>query len=93
MQGPFVEQLKSPNAVASRWCHLLSAQYDYDTIETRMQFFAGPKLQPLVWRVMLGASPSRVVGTCAKGFIYHYYDAPDKEGYVGAMAPLQRAKP
>jgi len=93
MQEPFVEELKNPNAVLKRWCHLISAQYDYDTIEARMQFFAGPKLQPLVWRVMLGASPSRVVETCAKGFNYHYFHAADKEGYVGAMTPLQRAKP
>lgn len=92
-QEPFVEQLKKNNVFTKRWCHLLSAQYDYKTIEARMQFFAGPKLKPVVWRVMLGASPSRVVGTCGKAFHYHYYDAPDKEGYVGAMMPLQRAKP
>jgi hypothetical protein len=93
LHEPFVEELKNPNAVLKRWCHLLSAQYDYDTVEARMQFFAGPKLQPLVWRVMLGSSPSRVAGTCSKGFNYHYFDAPDKEGYVGAMTPLQPAKP
>jgi hypothetical protein len=73
--------------------HLLSAQYDYDAIEARMQFFAGPKLQPLMWRVMLGASPSRVVGTCAKGFSYHYFDARDQDGYVGAVTRLQAARP
>lgn len=86
---PFVEELKNRNAVASHWCHLTSAQYDYRAIEARMQFFAGPRLQPLVWRVMLGASPTRVVGTNAKGFRYHYFDAADEEGYVGAMTPLQ----
>jgi hypothetical protein len=93
IQKPFVEQLKNPNVVASRWCHLLSAQYDHATIEARMQFFAGPKLQPLIWRVVLGPSPSRVVGTCARGFSYHYFDTPDKEGYVGEMTPLERSKP
>lgn len=93
MQEPFVEQLRDPRAVASRWCHLLSAQYDYDSVEARMQFFAGPKVQPLVWQVMLGPSPSRVVGTCGKAFTYYYFDVPDREGYVGAMTPLQRAKP
>jgi hypothetical protein len=91
MQEPFVQQLKNPNAVASRWCHLLSAQYDYHTVEARMQFFAGPKLQPLVWRVMLGASPSHVIGTYGKAFIYHYFDERDQEGYVGAMTALQTA--
>jgi hypothetical protein len=93
MQEPFVEQLRNPHAIASRWGHVLSAQYDYDSMEARMQFFIGPKLRPLVWRVMLGPSPSRVVGTCAKGFHYYYFDSPDKEGYVGAMMPLQPAKP
>jgi hypothetical protein len=93
MHEPFVEELKNPNALLKRWCHLLSAQYDYDSVEARMQFFAGPELQPLVWRVMLGSSPSHVAGTYSKGFNYHYFDVPDKEGYVGAMTPLQPAKP
>jgi hypothetical protein len=92
MQEPFVEELKDSKTVARRWCHLMSAQCDYKTIEARMQFFAGPKLQPLVWRVMLGASPSRVLGICAKGFLYQYFDARDKEGYARVMTPLQPAK-
>ena len=50
-----------------------------------MMFFVGPKLQPLVWRVMLGPSPSRIEGTCSKGFNYTYFDAPDKEGYVSEI--------
>ena len=37
-----MEQLKNANAFARRWCHLLNAQYDQDTVEARMQFFAGP---------------------------------------------------
>jgi hypothetical protein len=91
MQEPFVQQLKNPNAVLNRWSHLLSAQYDHDTIEARMQFFAGPKLQPLVWRVMLGDSPSLVVGTYGRGFGYHYFDERDQEGYVGVKTELQTA--
>jgi hypothetical protein len=63
LHEPFVEQLKNPNVLAKHWCHLLSAHYDYNTVEARMQFFAGPKLRPIVWQVALGASPSRVVGT------------------------------
>jgi hypothetical protein len=92
-QEPFVEELKQANAFVKRWCHLLSAQDDGKTIEARMQFFAGPKLRPLVWRVMLGVSPVPVVATSGKAFHYHYYEVPDKEGYVGAMMPLQRFKP
>jgi len=75
------------------WCHLLSAQYDYNTLEARMQFFSGPKLRPIVWRVMLGSSPSRIVGTFNKGFVYRYFGAPNKEGYVGEMIELQSARP
>jgi len=65
----------------------------YNIVEARMQFFAGPKLRPIVWRVMLGASPSRVVGTFNRGFSYRYFEAPDKDGYAGEMSALQRAKP
>jgi hypothetical protein len=93
LQEPFVEELKNPNVLAKHWCHLLSAQYDYDTVEARMQFFAGPKLRPIVWQVALGASPSRVVGTFNRGFLYRYFEVPDKEGYSGEMTTLQPAKP
>ena len=59
-----------------------------------MQFFAGPKLRPIVWQVALGASPSRVVGTFNRGFLYRYFEVPDKEGYAaGDTTTLQRAKP
>jgi hypothetical protein len=92
-EEPFIEQLKDPRAVSTHWCHLLSAQYDAETVESRMQFFSGPQVRPLVWRVMLGASPARVVGTCAKGFSYRYSDQPNKDGYVGEMTPLALAKP
>lgn len=93
LQEPFVEQLKNPNALTKHWCHLLSAQYDYSTVEARMQFFSGPKLKPLVWRVKLGPSPARVVGTFNKGFAYRYFEKADNEGYLGEMIELQRAKP
>jgi hypothetical protein len=93
LQEPFVEELKTPNVFAKHWCHLLSAQCDYNTVEARMQFFAGPKVRPIVWRVLLGQSPSRVVGVFNKGFVYRYFGTPDKEGYLGEMSPLQCARP
>jgi hypothetical protein len=92
LQEPFVEQLKDPRAVVNRWSHLLSAQYDYETVEARMQFFAGPQLRPLVWRVNIGPSPSRIVGTYAKGFHFVYYDEPDRSGYIGEMTQLKSAR-
>jgi len=93
LQEPFVEQLKDPRAVANRWSHLLSAQHDYETVEARMQFFAGPQLRPLVWRVNIGPSPSRIVGTYAKGFHFMYYDEPDRSGYLGEMTQLKNSRP
>lgn len=93
LQEPFVEELKNPEMLTKDWCHLLSAQYDYNTVEARMQFFVGPKLRPIVWRLMLGPSPSRVVGTFNKGFLYRYFEAPDENGYAGEMTPLKPALP
>jgi hypothetical protein len=73
---PFIEQLKDPRTVSSHWCHLLSAQYDANTVESRMQFFSGPQVRPLVWRVMIGASPKQVIETHARGFSYRYSKSP-----------------
>jgi len=91
-EEPFIEQLKDPRDVSSQWCHLLSAQCDANAVESRMQFFSGPQVRPLVWRVMLGASPRQVIGIDAKGFSYRYFDKADQEGYVGVMMPLAPAK-
>jgi hypothetical protein len=93
LQEPFIEELKKPEAFVKDWSHLMSAQYDYDTVEARMQFFSGSLVKPLTWQVMIGKSPSRVVGTYNKGFVYRYYEKPDNSGYLGEMHELQRAKP
>lgn len=90
-QEPLVPALMNPQAFMKHWCHLVSAQYDYNTLESRMQFFVGPVVKPVVWRVMFGQSPSRIMGTNLKGFMYRYYDKPDKSGYVGEMTSLQSA--
>jgi len=89
IQEPFVLALQNPRAFLKKWCHLLSAQYDYNTMEARMQFFVGPVVKPVVWKVMLGPSPARVVGTYSKAFAYCYHDTPDKGGYAGEMTELQ----
>lgn len=89
MQEPFVLALRNPHAFMKRWCHLLSAQYDYNTIEARMQFFVGPVVKPVVWRVKLGRSPSRIVGVYSTAFMYLYYDKTDKSGHVGEMTRLE----
>lgn len=87
---PFLDLLANPNAALSHSSHLLSAEYDCNAIEARMQFFAGPKVRPLVWRVMVGPSLSSAQGVYGKGFCYCYYDVSDQEGYLGEMNPLQR---
>lgn len=66
------------------WGHLLTAQYDYQRAEARMQFFAGPHHLPLVWGVRIGRSPSRLHHSQSKGFAYLYFDELDGE-YHGAM--------
>ena len=60
-----------------------------EIMEARMQFFAGPVVKPVVWKVMLGPSPARVMGTYSKAFKYCYHDKPDKGGYAGGMTQLQ----
>jgi hypothetical protein len=75
----FVEEFKDHSVLSKDWCHFLSAQYDYNAVEARMQFFSGPKARPIVWRVMLGSSPARVVGTFNRGFVYRYFDAPNEK--------------
>jgi hypothetical protein len=70
------------NATLRRWAHLLSAQVDDNGVEARMQFFAGPPVQPIIWRVMIGKNPSRLVYRESMGYAYLYFDRPEGE-YVG----------
>ena len=54
-----------------------------------MQFFAGPRLKPFVWRVDLGKNPSRVLLERAIGLRFFYYEQPDPSGYSGAIEELR----
>jgi hypothetical protein len=54
-----------------------------------MQFFAGPRLKPYVWRVHLGGNPSRVLPEMALGFRFFYYDRPEPSGYAGGIEELK----
>jgi hypothetical protein len=79
------------NATLRRWSHLLSAQADENGIEARMQFFAGPPVQPLIWRVLIGENPSRIIYRESAGYAYVYYDLVMGE-YVGERSELARTR-
>lgn len=82
-------QLAPENARLRRWAHILTAEFNPDGFFSRMQFFAGPSLKPLVWRVDLGANPSRVLRELAIGLCFFYYDQPDPSGYSGGIEKLR----
>jgi hypothetical protein len=89
-----VEEVLLPQLVPERarllqWSHILTAEFNRDGFFSRMQFFAGPRLKPFVWRVDLGANPSRVVPELAVGRRFFYYDRPDASGYSGGIEELR----
>jgi len=71
IRDQFVVNLR--RGTLKEWAHLLTAQADEHGIEARMQFFAGPPVQPLIWRVDLGANPSRLIYREAVGQAFIYY--------------------
>ena len=93
-----VEPLRQPFAIElqqggrmKRWGHLLSAECSESGIEARMQFFAGPRVQPIVWRVVIGKNPSKLVYKQAIGHAYLYFDdvGGDFHGEKAELAPIQ----
>jgi hypothetical protein len=82
-------QLVPEEARLRQWSHFLTAEFNSDGFFSRMQFFAGPRLKPLVWRVDLGANPSRVVPEMAQGLRFFYYEQPDPSGYSGGIEKLR----
>jgi len=52
-----------------------------------MQFFAGPKVQPLVWSVLIGKNPSRLVYRQSEGYAFVYFDQ-EQDGYHGERIQL-----
>ena len=82
--------LNLEHATLRRWGHILSAQADENGVEARMQFFAGPPVQPLIWKVEIGQNPSRIIYRESLAYIYMYFDRPTGE-YVGERAALTPA--
>ncbi|HEV2314715.1 MAG TPA: hypothetical protein VGR94_05375 [Candidatus Acidoferrales bacterium] len=73
LQEPFVRDLQG-GARMNRWGHLLSAECSYSGIEARLQFFAGPQVQPIVWRCSIGKNPARIIYKQAVGYAYLYFE-------------------
>lgn len=82
-------QLVPEEARLRQWSHILTAEFNSDGFFSRMQFFAGPRLKPFVWRVDLGANPSRVLPEMAQGLRFFYYEQPDPSGYSGGIEKLR----
>jgi len=73
LREPFVRELQQ-GARMKRWGHLLSAEASEQGIEARMQFFAGPPVQPIVWRVLIGKNPSKIIYKQSVGRAFFYFD-------------------
>lgn len=67
---PFLRDLQQQGARLNRWCNLLSAQSDERGVEARIQFFVGPKVQPLVWSILISTKPSEHVQYTGYAFVY-----------------------
>jgi hypothetical protein len=91
LREPFVRELQMGGRM-NRWGHLLSAECTEQGVEARMQFFAGPRVQPIVWRVVIGKNPARIIYKQAVGYGYLYFDDVGGE-YHGErvnLTPLER---
>jgi hypothetical protein len=69
------------------WAHFLTAECGPQGVEARMQFFAGPKVQPLVWSALIGKNPSRLVYRQSEGYAFVYFDE-ERGGYHGERIRL-----
>jgi hypothetical protein len=67
---PFLRDLQQRGARLNKWCHLLSAESTDRGIEARIQFFAGPEVQPLVWSIVISTKPFAHVQYTGHAFVY-----------------------
>ena len=82
---PFLRDLQQEGARLNKWAHLLSAQSSESGIEARIQFFAGPEVNPIVWSIVFDRKPSKHVQ--ATGHVFMYFDEA-KDGYDGVRGGL-----
>jgi hypothetical protein len=91
LSEPFVRELQLGSRM-NRWGHLLSAEVRETGIEARMQFFAGPRVNPIVWRVLIGRKPGLISYEQSVGYGYLYFDEVGGE-YQGErvdLTPIER---
>lgn len=90
-QKPFVRELQGGGRL-NRWGHLLSAECSEQGIEARVQFFAGPRVQPIVWRIHIGRNPARIIYKQPVGYAYLYYEdiGGEYDGERVELAPIGR---
>jgi hypothetical protein len=67
---PFLKYLQQPGVRLRKWCHLISAESRESGIEARVQFFAGPEVEPLVWSIIISTKPSAHVQFTGSAFVY-----------------------
>jgi hypothetical protein len=67
---PFLRDLQRRGARLNKWCHLISAESTDRGVEVRIQFFAGPEVQPLVWSVLISTKPSKHLQYTGYAFVY-----------------------
>jgi hypothetical protein len=82
---PFLRDLQQNGARLNKWAHLLSAESKETGIEARMQFFAGPEVNPIVWSVVFTEKPQKYIQTT--GHVFAYFDEP-RDGYDGVRGDL-----
>jgi hypothetical protein len=82
---PFLRDLQQKGARLNKWCHLLSAESNETGIEARMQFFAGPEVNPIVWSVVFTERPAKHLQNT--GHVFVYFDEA-KDGYDGVRGDL-----
>jgi hypothetical protein len=82
---PFLRDLQQKGARLNKSCHLLSAESTANGIEVRMQFFAGPEVNPIVWSVVFTQNPEE--HTQHAGHVFVYFDE-SKDGYDGVRGDL-----
>jgi hypothetical protein len=85
LDEPFLRDLQQKGARLNKWAHLLSAESRGSGIESRIQFFAGPEVNPIVWSIVLTKEPSTHVQTT--GHVFVYFDEV-RDGYHGVRGDL-----
>ena len=88
LNEPFLRDLQQKGARLNKWAHLLSAECTGSGIEARIQFFAGPEVDPIVWSVVFTETPSHHHQTTGHVFVYFDEARNGYDGVRGDLVPL-----